>query len=70
VECDRCDRSHTSNDCIGSSNCRYRWRPGTLGFWDNRATMHYGIYDYGTERRVMHRVTLRGVRPSGVVPIA
>ena len=50
--------------------CRYRWRPGTLGFWDNRATMHYGIYDYGTERRVMHRVTLRGDRPFGVVPVA
>ena len=45
--------------------CRYRWRPGTLGFWDNRATMHYGIYDYGAERRVMHRVTLRGERPQG-----
>jgi len=48
--------------------CRYRWRPGTLGFWDNRATMHYGIYDYGAERRVMHRVTLRGDRPQGVGP--
>ena len=34
-------------------------------FWDNRATMHYGIYDYGDERRVMHRVTLRGDRPEG-----
>ena len=50
--------------------CRYRWRPGTLGFWDNRATMHYGIYDYGAERRVMHRVTLRGERPSGLVSVA
>jgi alpha-ketoglutarate-dependent taurine dioxygenase len=49
--------------------CRYRWRPGTLGFWDNRATMHYGIYDYGTERRVMHRVTLRGERPQGLASI-
>jgi taurine dioxygenase len=44
---------------------RYRWREGTLGFWDNRATMHYGIFDYGTERRIMHRVTLRGDRPAG-----
>jgi alpha-ketoglutarate-dependent taurine dioxygenase len=32
--------------------------------------MHYGIYDYGAERRVMHRVTLRGERPSGLVPVA
>ena len=50
--------------------CRYRWEAGTLGFWDNRATMHYGIYDYGAERRVMHRVTLRGERPQGLVPVA
>jgi alpha-ketoglutarate-dependent taurine dioxygenase len=46
--------------------CRYRWQPGTLAFWDNRATMHYGIYDYEGQRRTMHRVTLRGDRPAGV----
>ncbi len=44
---------------------RYHWSPGTLAFWDNRATMHYGIFDYAGERRVMHRVTLRGDRPDG-----
>ena len=44
---------------------RYHWKPGHLAFWDNRATMHYGIFDYEGERRVMHRVTLRGERPSG-----
>ena len=44
---------------------RYRWSPGTLAFWDNRATMHYGIYDYGDARRIMHRVILRGDRPYG-----
>jgi taurine dioxygenase len=44
---------------------RYHWSPGTLAFWDNRATMHYGIYDYGDERRIMHRVILRGDRPYG-----
>ncbi len=43
---------------------RYRWRPSALAFWDNRTTMHYGIYDYGDERRVMHRVTLKGSRTS------
>lgn len=47
---------------------RYHWSPGTLAFWDNRATMHYGIHDYGGDRRVMHRVTLRGDRPSGPIP--
>jgi alpha-ketoglutarate-dependent taurine dioxygenase len=44
---------------------RYHWRPGTLAFWDNRATMHFGIFDYEGERRIMHRVTLRGDRPVG-----
>jgi taurine dioxygenase len=44
---------------------RYRWQPGTLAFWDNRTTMHYGIYDYGDARRIMHRVILRGDRPVG-----
>jgi alpha-ketoglutarate-dependent taurine dioxygenase len=44
---------------------RYHWRPGTLGFWDNRTTMHFGIYDYEQSRRVMHRVTLRGDTPVG-----
>ncbi len=44
---------------------RYRWRPRTLAFWDNRATMHYGVYDYQGSRRTMHRVTLRGDRPYG-----
>jgi len=44
---------------------RYKWQPGTLAFWDNRTTMHYGIYDYGDKRRIMHRVILRGDRPIG-----
>ena len=44
---------------------RYHWKAGTLAFWDNRATMHFGIFDYEGERRVMHRVTLRGDRPVG-----
>ncbi len=43
---------------------RYRWQPGSLAFWDNRTTMHYGIYDYGDDHRAMHRVTLEGDRTS------
>ena len=44
---------------------RYHWKPGTLAFWDNRIDDVFGIYDYEGERRVMHRVTLRGDRPLG-----
>ena len=45
--------------------CRFRWRPGSVAFWDNRATMHYALDDYGQERRFAHRVTLRGDQPYG-----
>jgi alpha-ketoglutarate-dependent taurine dioxygenase len=44
---------------------RYHWSPDTLAMWDNRATMHFGIYDYEGDERVMHRVTLQGDRPAG-----
>ena len=47
---------------------RYHWRPDTLAVWDNRATMHFGIFDYEGDSRVMHRVTLRGERPVGPEP--
>jgi taurine dioxygenase len=45
--------------------CRFRWRPGSVAFWDNRATLHYALDDYGTAARLGHRVTLRGDKPWG-----
>jgi taurine dioxygenase len=44
--------------------CRFRWRKGSLAFWDNRATQHNPINDYHGHRRVMRRITLAGERPS------
>ena len=45
--------------------CRFRWRAGSVAFWDNRATLHYALDDYGDAPRYAHRVTLRGDKPFG-----
>jgi alpha-ketoglutarate-dependent taurine dioxygenase len=44
---------------------RFRWQAGSVAFWDNRATMHYALDDYGDAPRFAHRVTLRGDQPFG-----
>jgi taurine dioxygenase len=42
---------------------RYHWTEGALGFWDNRVTQHSVVGDFGTQHRVIQRVTLRGDEP-------
>ena len=41
--------------------CRFVWRPGSIAFWDNRATWHFALNDYHGEERLMHRITVAGV---------
>jgi taurine dioxygenase len=45
---------------------RWRWAEGDVAIWDNRATQHYAINDYGDQKRVMRRVTLAGDVPVGL----
>ncbi|MET0704433.1 MAG: TauD/TfdA family dioxygenase [Mycobacterium sp.] len=47
---------------------RFRWAPGSVAFWDNRATSHLAIPDAGHlgYERVLYRVTLEGDVPKGV----
>jgi taurine dioxygenase len=42
---------------------RWRWRPNSVAFWDNRATQHYAVMDYPPCHRKMERAGIMGDRP-------
>ena len=48
---------------IPEYQCRFRWEPGSIAFWDNRAAQHYAASDYFPAVRRMERVTIAGDRP-------
>jgi taurine dioxygenase len=43
--------------------CRVRWTPNTLVFWDNRCTQHHAVWDYYPYSRYGQRVSIVGERP-------
>jgi alpha-ketoglutarate-dependent taurine dioxygenase len=45
---------------------RWRWHAGDVAMWDNTATQHYAINDYGDQKRVVRRATVRGELPVSV----
>jgi taurine dioxygenase len=42
---------------------RWRWREGTVAFWDNRWAQHCALADYFPNRRRVRRATILGERP-------
>ena len=45
---------------------RWRWKAGDIAIWDNTATQHCAINDYGDRKRGVRRVTVRGEVPVSV----
>jgi len=45
---------------------RWTWRDGDMAIWDNRATQHYAVADYGDLPRLLHRITIAGDIPVGI----
>ena len=48
----------------GEFQCRFRWEPHSIAFWDNRWTQHLAIWDYWPRTRSGYRVTIKGERPA------
>jgi alpha-ketoglutarate-dependent sulfate ester dioxygenase len=45
---------------------RWRWQPGDVAIWDNRATQHRAIADFGLQRRNLRRATVAGDVPLAI----
>ena len=39
---------------------RWRWKPNSVAFWDNRSTQHYAVMDYSPCHRKMERAGIKG----------
>jgi len=45
---------------------RWRWQTGDVAIWDNRATQHRAIADFGLQRRTLRRATIAGDVPVAI----
>lgn len=63
VEGDRLLQQLFDQAKVPDFQCRFRWAPDSIAFWDNRATQHYAASDYFPHRRVMERVSIEGDIP-------
>jgi taurine dioxygenase len=42
--------------------CRFRWQPGSVALWDNRAVQHCVLFNFQPQRRSGWRYTIQGPR--------
>ncbi len=52
-----------SQAAIPEYQVRWRWKPNSVAIWDNRATQHYAVMDYGPCHRKMERAGIIGDKP-------
>jgi taurine dioxygenase len=45
-----------SKAAVPEYQVRFKWRVGSVAFWDNRSTQHYASADYGNAVRRMERI--------------
>lgn len=43
--------------------CRFRWQPHSIAFWDNRCTQHVATWDYFPKLRSGFRIQVCGEKP-------
>ncbi|MEM7019604.1 MAG: TauD/TfdA family dioxygenase [Pseudomonadota bacterium] len=43
--------------------CRFKWQPNSIAFWDNRCMQHHAVFDYFPQVRHGERVTIAGDKP-------
>ena len=51
---------------LPENTVRWRWRAGDVAIWDNRATQHRAIADFGLQRRTLRRATIAGNVPVAI----
>jgi taurine dioxygenase len=51
---------HAENELF---QCRFRWQPNSVAFWDNRCVQHRAMWDYWPHTRSGFRVTVAGTKP-------
>ena len=56
-------QSHITNL---ENTVRWRWHVGDVAIWDNTATQHCAVNDYGEQKRVVRRSTVKGEVPISI----